>query len=184
MTQKTRLVVRVSEYYRRFVAGFAIVSGVSLAVMMLSTTIDTSLRYFINRPIAGVFELNEVALVVCVFMGLAWCQIERGHIRVTLLLIRLPPRLIVIIDTVVWIVAFAFVMILVIQTWHYAEYAYSVKLFRWGKVQMPIWWAIGLVPISLLLLCIQFILDIWTNIWRLIGRLPMEIQELRPVDKK
>ena len=180
MTQKKPLVVKLSEYYRRFVAGLAVVACVSIAVMMFSTTLDTIMRYLFNRPIAGVFELNEVILVVCVFMGLTWCQIERGHIRVTILLMRLSPRIVVIMDTIIWVVAFAFVMTLAIQTSHDAVYAYSIKLFRWGKIQMPIWWARGLVPICLWLLCIQFILDIWTNIWRLIGRLPLQIPEIRP----
>ena len=178
MTQKRPLVVKLSEYYKRFVAGFALAACVSIAVMMFSTTLDTIMRYFFNRPIAGVFELNEVILVVCVFMGLAWCQIERGHIRVTILLVRLSPRTIVIMDTIVWIVAFVFIMTLAIQTGHDAVYAYSVKLFRWGRIQMPIWWARALVPIGLWLLCIQYILDIWTNIYRLMGRLPLQIEKL------
>lgn len=184
MADDTPLVVKISDYYRRVVIGLSVLAGVSLAVMMLSTTFDTILRYFFNSPISGVFELNEVALVVCVFLGLAWCQVEKGHIRVTLLLIRLSPKAIVIMDTIGWVVAFIFVLIMAVQTWHYAEYAFSIKLFRWGKVQMPIWWAIGLVPISLWLLCIQFILDIWTNIYRLSGRLPLEISELRSLNQK
>lgn len=174
----------MSEYYRRFAIIAAIVACVSIAVMMFSTTLDTILRYLFNRPIAGVFELNEVILVVCVFMGLAWCQIERGHIRVTMGLMRLSPRKAVIMDTIVWVVALAFVMTLAIQTWHDAVYAYSIKLFRFGRVQMPIWWARGLVPIGLWLLCIQLILDIWTDIWRLIGRLPIQIPELRPIEQE
>jgi len=184
MAEKKPLVVRVSEYYRRFAIIAAIVACVSIAVMMFSTTLDTILRYLFNRPIAGVFELNEVILVVCVFMGLAWCQIERGHIRVTMGLMRLSPRKAVIMDTIVWVVALAFVMTLAIQTWHDAVYAYSIKLFRFGTVQMPIWWARGLVPIGLWLLCIQLILDIWTDIWRLIGRLPIQIPELRPIEQE
>lgn len=184
MAEKKPLVVRVSEYYRRFAIIAAIVACVSIAVMMFSTTLDTILRYLFNRPIAGVFELNEVILVVCVFMGLAWCQIERGHIRVTMGLMRLSPRKAVIMDTIVWVAALAFVMTLAIQTWHDAVYAYSIKLFRFGRVQMPIWWVRGLVPIGLWLLCIQLILDIWTDIWRLIGRLPIQIPELRPIEQE
>ena len=149
--------------------------------MMFSTTVDTILRYVFNAPIPGIFELNEVILVVCVFMGLAWCQIERGHIRVTMGLVRLSSRNAVIVDTIVWIIALAFVAVVAAETWHDAVYAYSIKMFRWGTVQMPIWWARALVPIGLWLLCIQLVLDIWTDICRLIGRLPMEIPELRPV---
>jgi len=181
MTEKNPLVIRVNEHYRRFATGLAVVSCVTIAIMMFSTTIDTMLRYIFNKPIPGVFELNEVILVVCVFMGLAWCQIERGHIRVTMVLVRLSSRNAVIMDTIIWIVALAFVMVLALETWHDAVYAYSIKMFRWGTVQMPIWWARALVPVGLWLLCIQLVLDIWTDICRLTGRLPIEIPELKPI---
>jgi len=184
MVQKRPFVLTFCEYYKRFLVGFAWVGCLSIAVMMFSTTIDTIMRYFFNLPIAGVFELNEVILVVCVFLGVAWCQLERGHIRVTILLIRLPPKTTVIVDTIVWSVALAFVMILAIQTWNDAVYAYSIKLFRWGRIQMPIWWARALVPIGLWALCIQLILDIWTNICRLMGQLPLEIKELGLFEEK
>jgi len=86
-------------------------------------------------------------------------------------------------DTIVWIIAFAFVMVLAIETWHDAVYAYSIKMFRWGKVQMPIWWARALVPIGLWLLCIQILFDIWKNVCRLLGYLPVEIPELEELRK-
>jgi TRAP-type C4-dicarboxylate transport system permease small subunit len=181
MAEKKALVLTVSEYYRYFVTGLAVISCLTIAIMMFSTTIDTVMRYLFNSPIPGVFELNEVILVVCVFMGLAWCQVERGHIRVTIVLVRLAPKKALLLDIIVWIVALSFVLILAQQTWHDAVYAYSIKMFRWGKIQMPIWWARALVPIGLWLLAIQFILDIWTDICGLIGLLPSEIPELRAI---
>lgn len=181
MADKKALVLTVSEYYKRFTIILAVISCSTIAIMMISTTIDTTARYLFNFPIAGVFEVNEVILVVCVFMGLAWCQIERGHIRVTILLARLSPKKALILDIMAWIVALSFVLILAQQTWHDAVYAYSIKMFRWGRIQMPIWWARALVPIGLWLLAIQLILDIWTDICRLIGVLPSEIPELRAI---
>jgi len=181
MADNRALVLKVRDYYRFFVTGLAVISCLTIAIMMFSTTVDTVLRYLFNSPIPGVFELNEVILVVCVFMGLAWCQVERGHIRVTMGLVRLSPRKAVFLDTIVWIVCLAFVLVLARQTWIDAAFAYSIKMFRWGKVQMPIWWARALVPIGLWLLAIQLILDIWTDICRLIGVLPAEIPELKAI---
>jgi TRAP-type C4-dicarboxylate transport system permease small subunit len=181
MAKNAPLVTRVTEYYQRFATVLAVLSCVTIAIMMFSTTIDSIMRYLFNSPIPGIFELNEVILVVCVFMGLSWCQAKRGHIRVTMVLQRMRPRAAVVLDIIIWIIAFSFVMILAVQTWHDAVYAYSIKLFRWGTVQMPIWWARALVPIGLWLLCIQILLDIWTDVCRLLGYLPLEIPELREV---
>ncbi len=184
MSKNVLIVQKLSKYYEYFAIFLAILSCLTIVIMMFSTTIDTILRYVFNRPIPGVFELNEVILVVCVFMGLAWCQAQRGHIRVTMVLVRLSPRKAVLMDTVAWIITFAFVMVLSIETWHDAVYAYSIKMFRWGKVQMPIWWARALVPIGLWLLCIQILLDIWKNVCRLLGYLPVEIPELKELKKR
>jgi TRAP-type C4-dicarboxylate transport system permease small subunit len=181
MAKHAPLVTRVTEYYQRFATVLAVLSCITIAIMMFSTTIDSILRYVFNSPIPGIFELNEVILVVCVFMGLSWCQAKRGHIRVTMVLQRMRPRAAVVLDIIIWIITFIFVMILAVQTWCDAVYAYSIKMFRWGNVQMPIWWARALVPIGLWLLCIQILLDIWTDVCRLLGYLPLEIPELREV---
>ncbi len=168
----------VTLWYRRFCTIFGIVAGLSLIVMIFSTTLDTTLRYIFSRPIPGVFELNEVILVVCVFMGLAWTQIQRGHIRVVLVLRRLPPKWVVIVDLIVWALCLAFIMTLGVQSCREALRSYQILEFRWGSVQMPIWWAKALVPIGLWMMGLQLIIDIWTDIYRLIGRLPLKVPDI------
>jgi TRAP-type C4-dicarboxylate transport system permease small subunit len=110
------------------------------------------------------FELNEVILVVCVFMGVAWTQIKRGHIRVEVLLVRLSPRTQHILNTLSWLIMLIFVAILCYQSYQGFLESYSMREFRWGSVQMPIWWAKGLVPLGLLLMLVQLVLDILTEI--------------------
>jgi len=170
----TLLVNTISEAYRGFCVVMAFISGLTIAVMMLSTTLDASARYFFNSPISGIFELNEVILVICVYMGLAWTQIERGHIRVTALVQRIPERAHCYLNLVAWIISFLFVFLLGYQTCLGAIDSIRIWEFRWGSVQMPIWWAKSLVPIGCWMLNIQLIIDIWKEIERLKGRMPME----------
>ena len=170
----------VTLWYRRICTVFGIVAGLSIIVMIFSTSIDTTLRYIFSRPIPGVFELNEVILVVCVFMGLAWTQIQRGHIRVVLVLRKLPPKWIVTVDLIVWVLCLAFIMTLGVQSFREAWHSYQINEFRWGSVQMPIWWAKGLVPIGLWMMALQLIIDIWIDIYRLLGHLPLEVPDIAP----
>ncbi|MBI4773787.1 MAG: TRAP transporter small permease [Deltaproteobacteria bacterium] len=170
----TPLVDTLSEAYRKFCVVMAFISGLTIAVMMLSTTVDASARYFFNAPLAGIFELNEVILVICVYMGLAWTQIERGHIRVTALAGRVPARARCYMNMVAWSVSFLFVFLVGYQSCLGAIESIRLWEFRWGSVQMPIWWAKSLVPIGCWMLNIQLIIDIWKDIERLRGRLPME----------
>lgn len=175
---RNRILSAVTLWYRRFCTIFGISAGLTLIVMIFSTTIDTTLRYLFTRPIPGVFELNEVILVVCVFMGLAWTQTQRGHIRVVLVLRRLPPRWVVTVDLIVWVLCLAFILTLGVQSFKEAWHSYHIREFRWGSVQMPIWWAKALVPIGLWMMGIQLIIDIWTDIYRLLGRLPIEVPDV------
>ena len=62
-----------------------------LVMMVLLITIDVILRYFLNRPIKGSYELVEFMLALLVFLGLAYVQTKKGHVSVTLFTGRLSP---------------------------------------------------------------------------------------------
>lgn len=70
----------------------AMVAAYALSLMMLLTVADVIGRYFFNRPIKGTYELVGLTLVCAATWGLAYCQIQRGHIRVMLLVEHFPPR--------------------------------------------------------------------------------------------
>jgi TRAP-type C4-dicarboxylate transport system permease small subunit len=182
MEEKDLFLLKITRWYRHFCTFFGVIAGLTILVMMLSTTIDTTLRYLFSRPIPGVFELNEVLLVVCVFLGLAWTQIERGHIRVVLILRKLPPKWIVVVDLLVWVICFVLITFFGIQSAKEALHSFHIHEFRWGSVQMPIWWAKALVPIGFWMMSLQLIIDIWTDIYRLFGHLPLQISDITSED--
>lgn len=173
--------VHFSRWFRKVCIVFSAVAAGSIALMIISTTIDTSLRFTINFPVPGVFELNEVLLVITVFLGITWTQIERGHTRVVLVLRKLPIRWAIRFDIICWIICFLFLGILGLQTGKEALRSYQINEFRWGSVQMPIWWAKALVPLGCWLTCLQLLVDIWVDIARLKGILPLDLPELRQI---
>lgn len=172
-----------ASYYGRVCGFFSAVSATAIAIMILSTSVDTSLRFALNAPIPGVFELNEVLLVVVVFLGIAWTQMERGHTRVVFIMKRLDMRSALKMDIICWVLCFLFLATLGIQSAKEALRSFSINEFRWGAVQMPIWWAKGLVPLGCWLTCLQLLIDIWRNFQMLKGRIPMEIREFGQVSE-
>ena len=170
-----------SRWFRKVCIVFGIVASASIALMIISTTVDTTLRFTINFPIPGVFELNEVLLVITVFLGITWTQIERGHTRVVLVLRRMPIRRAIKVDILCWIICILFLGILGLQSGKEALRSYQISEFRWGAVQMPIWWAKALVPLGCWLTCIQLLVDIWVNIGRLKGAFPLDLPDLRQI---
>jgi len=172
---------KFSRWYPKLCLVFAAVAGMSMALMILSTTADTTLRYTLNFPIPGVFELNEVLLVITVFLGITWTQAERGHTRVVLMMRKLPIRRAIQLDLICWALCFVFLAILGLQTGKEALRSFEINEFRWGAVQMPIWWAKALVPLGCWLTCIQLLIDMWVDYGRLQGRFPLDLPELRQI---
>jgi TRAP-type C4-dicarboxylate transport system permease small subunit len=168
------LVEKIADKYGLVCTLTAVAAAFTIALMMLSTTLDATARYVLNSPSPGVFELNEVLLVICVYMGLAWTQIERGHIRVTALLMRVSEKTEAKFNILAWIVTFIFLFVMGYQSAIGAWESFQIREFRWGSVQMPIWWAKALVPLGCWMMCVQLILDIWKDIEYLRDRLPKQ----------
>jgi TRAP-type C4-dicarboxylate transport system permease small subunit len=60
--------------------------------MMIVTSTDAVLRDAISRPVRGAYELSSYMLSVFVLLGLAYTQQFKDHVRVTILLDRLPSK--------------------------------------------------------------------------------------------
>jgi TRAP-type C4-dicarboxylate transport system permease small subunit len=160
---------------------FGFVAAAAIAMMIISTTVDVSSRYIFNNPIAGVFELNEVLLVIAVFLTVCWTQESRGHTRVVLIMRRFSMRNAIKLDTLCWVLCFIFLAVIGWQSAKEALRSYEINEFRWGSVQMQIWWAKALVPMGCWLGCLQLVVDIWVNFRRLSGALPLDLPELRQI---
>lgn len=67
-----------------------------LVAMMLITVADVFMRYVFNKPIVGTTEIIQFTMLTLSFLGLVWCTMLKGHIKVDLLTKYIPytPRLI------------------------------------------------------------------------------------------
>jgi len=70
-----------------------------LGLMMLLTASDVTLRYVFNRPIGGSFDLTVYMMTIVVAFALAYCAVQKGHVRVDFVVDRLPQRAQAIIDS-------------------------------------------------------------------------------------
>jgi TRAP-type C4-dicarboxylate transport system permease small subunit len=69
--------------------------------LMLFTTADVIGRAAWVRPIPGIVELSSYALDVFILLGLAYTQQVKGHVRVSMLTSRMPPRAQILIEIIV-----------------------------------------------------------------------------------
>ena len=104
-----------------------ILALISLLAMMTLTVLDVFLRYFFNNPILGSVELAEYLMVLAGFLGIAWCGVKGGHVKVDLLLSHLPPRIQTIIDSITLLLAMTVVPLVAWQGFAQARRAQLIK---------------------------------------------------------
>ncbi|EPX79083.1 TRAP transporter small permease [Litoreibacter arenae] len=73
----------------------AYAGGFVLVAAALVTVVSVIGRYFVFAglaPVRGDFELVEAGCAIAIFSFLPWCQLNRGHVTVDVLVDRMPAR--------------------------------------------------------------------------------------------
>jgi len=70
-----------------------------MLVMLLVVVADVVMR-LARVPLKGAYDLGEMLMVCITYTALAFTQYEKGHVRVDILLARLPRRVALGLDTV------------------------------------------------------------------------------------
>jgi len=177
------LVIRVGNQYRKVCFTMAIVSVTAIALMSLSTSMDVLKRWITGWPFEGIMQLNECLMVVMVFLGLPFAQLYRRHIRIAFLVAHMRPRRIVISDIICCFFAAICLGLMAWKTLEEGIWSWSILEYRVGNVRLPIYWARMLIPVGLITMIGQLIVDMWTDIVRLKGKLPLEIADIRRVEE-
>lgn len=111
-----------------------VVSGVGLSLlvgMMLLIVADVSLRRLFNKPILGSVELVEYTLAILVFLTIAYCAVQGGHIAIDVLFSRFPQRLQAVLDSFNYLLS---VVLFGLMSWQLIVQVLNVK--RMGEASM------------------------------------------------
>lgn len=116
------------------------IAMVFMAILMFGVTADVAARAVYGQSVPGLFEMSELSMVMVVFLGLGWTLRDDAHIRVTMLTDRLAPRPRRLAGSLAWLCAALVFLLLAWPSTQEAAYSFSIREFRWGVVQIPIWW--------------------------------------------
>lgn len=130
---------------------FAGLGGAVLLSMMLMTVTSVVLRGTLGRPIAGDFELVEVASAIIIFCFLPLCQLEGGNVMVDFFTASAGDRLRHLLEALGDLVYLALAALLLWRSWHGAT---EMKLYdeQTMVLRLPIWWSFVVILPAMALL--------------------------------
>jgi len=149
---------------KRTTLSAAYIAGICVVYMMLGITMDVTLRFFFNMPTIWVNELCNYTLVMMTFLGLAYALSERAHIRIDVVVSRLPKGVQNWLQVISSIAFLIFTSILFFFTWDY--FMASVKF---GATTRTLWdppmapWQ-AFLPLGLLIISLLLILNIYNEV--------------------
>lgn len=145
--------------YAKLLMGIATLAAFGFFAIMWLIDANSLSRKLFNVPITGTLEITEAFMVVAILMPMAYTQMRRGHIRVTLVTKNFSPRWQRIFFTGSLIVGFLFAAWATYASFNFFLRSYSIDEHAWGSIRFPIYPSKGAVALGMFLLTIQFLLD-------------------------
>jgi len=140
----------------------AVIAAAVLGIMMVLTVADVCGRDFFLKPIEGTFELVGIMLVIAGCLGLGYCQLNLGNIRITVLSDILPARGQAIIFLIAYIIAAVATAMICwqggIRAWEYIFKQFGGLIIT---LRVPLWPFMMLLAIGFGWACIIFLIDIY-----------------------
>lgn len=151
---------------REFVHGVSsisvVISGLLILILMLMMVIEVVCRYGFNNPTTWVAELSSYVMVYLVSLAIGYALLVDRHVRVDLVVNRLPHRVQCWFNLIAAVAAFFFASVL---TWRTGELFLTVYSQSWRSAAelCGLWlWPFYLVlPVGFLLLTAVSVCKIW-----------------------
>lgn len=154
MTKLLSLLDRAVQAMTAFATG---VAGLFILLTALIVTYEVVMRALFNAPTEWVIEISVYLIVVAGFLGLAVTYADDKHIKVDLLTIKLPAKINKYLELGVNIIALAFSLICLVESWDMASLSFAIDRTAASSIRMPLWIPQSALPIGFGLLLLQII---------------------------
>jgi|WetSurMetagenome_2_1015567.scaffolds.fasta_scaffold197866_2 TRAP-type transport system small permease protein len=87
-----------------------------LFLMMILVTVGVIARYIFNSPLRGDIEIQELMMVLIVFIAFPFCQMEKSNVYVELVVDRLRGRARAILQSCAYFIGLVIIALIIWQT--------------------------------------------------------------------
>lgn len=135
-----------------------------LIPMMLLTTGEVVGRAVWSRPIPGSMELSSYMLAIFVLLGIAYTHQVGGHVRVTMLVSRIPEKAALVLQILTTLLSLFIIGVMAWQGWVVGMEERTVS----DMLRVPQFPFRMLVSAAGFFLCLELLLDLVGSIQKLI----------------
>ena len=150
--------VQVIESVIDFLSGQ--VQGILLFLLMCLVLVDVTTRYALQNPLSVAEEYGAYMLVAITCMGLAYTWKEKTHVRIEVLVDKLPLRARRVLRLITLMLAFLFTLFMVPAAYQLVSFSFMFGTRSGGWLRTPIAWPQITILIGALLLFFQLIVEI------------------------
>ena len=130
-----------------------------VVILMVMVVADIFGRKVLNKPVPMSYEVGAFMLVFIVFMGLAYSQRQKAHIRVEILTLRMPPKIRAAMDLFAYTLGIAIYGLIFYETFKWSYHSFEIGEYVAGLINIPKWPSQFAVAFGALLISLQFISD-------------------------
>lgn len=143
-----------------------ILSGLAIFSLMLLAVISVGGRNTIDQPLPGYVDFIEQILPMIAFLGISYTQREGGHIRMDILVGKLKGRALWLAEITTVLFMLLLIVLLLWGSWEHFLRAFDFNAPYWSTdssvdLNIPIWPAKLLVPVSFGVLFLRLILQLY-----------------------
>lgn len=147
-------IIEVVSYISGYCAGWVVLGIMSL------TMVEVISRYVLHRPLILADEYGAYSMVAIVFLGLAYCWRERGHVRITFVLRLMPARVSNWMRVVTLTAALVYVGVASKVSYDFIADAFQRNIKSATALMTPLAWPQMVIPIGLSFLGLWLIVEI------------------------
>jgi TRAP-type C4-dicarboxylate transport system permease small subunit len=103
------------------------ISGWMVAVMMFLIGYEVFMRYIFNNPPIIADEIAAYLVVAVSYLGIAYTFTQGGHVRITLLVSNVPPRVAKWLRVFTMMISEAFIIVMCVACYKYLSFSIMIN---------------------------------------------------------
>ena len=134
-----------------------------LAGMMFLTFVDVLLRYVLNSPVPGTWELIEFMMGIVVTFSVVYCAHEKAHISVDLVIANFQDKTRKLIGCVTSLITLLLFILITWQAFLYMADEYGSRLTS-PVLYIPVYPFIATSAVAFVVLCLVLLVEFLSNL--------------------